>query len=161
MANIQERAGSVMVRVGGNTQEQAQLVPSTPDGRILEKDQAGTFNPVSKCSLMSNYICANGVLDKHTTVDIHPRSDLHVEERFLTSQCSVVPWYTHLCSASHSLTTHTRNVGMPFFNVTPPQLAIVELGQAVLGDFLLGVQAGNEPDLYAAHNHRPAASILP
>ena len=47
MSNIIERAGSVMVRVGGNTQETAQLVNSTSDGRILEKDKAGSFNPVS------------------------------------------------------------------------------------------------------------------
>jgi hypothetical protein len=56
--------------------------------------------------------------------------------------------------------THARHVGIPFFNITPPQLAIVEAGQAILGDFLLGFQAGNEPDLYVNHNHRPAASTL-
>jgi hypothetical protein len=50
MANIQERAGSVMVRVGGNTQEQATLVASTSDGRILEKDKKGSFNPVREAS---------------------------------------------------------------------------------------------------------------
>jgi hypothetical protein len=49
MSNIVERAGSVKVRIGGNTQESATLVQSTPDGRILEKDQQGTFNPVRTC----------------------------------------------------------------------------------------------------------------
>jgi len=46
MSNIQQRAGAVVVRVGGNTQETAVLVDSTPDGRILEKDHRGSSNPV-------------------------------------------------------------------------------------------------------------------
>lgn len=59
-----------------------------------------------------------------------------------------------------SSSTHPHHLGIPFFNVTPPQLAIAEASQAILGDFLLGLQAGNEPDLYSAHNHRPSASSL-
>jgi len=55
---------------------------------------------------------------------------------------------------------HLVHAGIPFFNITPPQLAIAEAGQAILGDFLLGLQAGNEPDLYVAHSHRPAVRIL-
>ena len=47
------------------------------------------------------------------------------------------------------------NIGIPFFNTTPFALEIVESGQQILGEYLLGFQAGNEPDLYAAHNHRP------
>ena len=35
----------------------------------------------------------------------------------------------------------------------------MEHGQNILGDNLLGLQAGNEPDLYAAHGHRPAVSL--
>ena len=46
MGNIQQRAGRVVVRVGGNTQETAVLVDSTPDGKILEKDYKGISNPV-------------------------------------------------------------------------------------------------------------------
>ncbi|KAJ7884879.1 glycoside hydrolase family 79 protein [Mycena leptocephala] len=43
MANIQQRAGSVRVRVGGNSQESATLVPasSIPDGKILQKNLTG------------------------------------------------------------------------------------------------------------------------
>jgi hypothetical protein len=43
MANIQHRAGSVMVRVGGNTQESAKLVEDgvIPDGRVLTKNLTG------------------------------------------------------------------------------------------------------------------------
>ena len=46
MANLQQRGGQVLIRVGGNTQETAVLVPSTPDGLIIEKDLAGATNPV-------------------------------------------------------------------------------------------------------------------
>lgn len=46
MANIQQRAGRVFIRVGGNTQETATMVESTADGRILEKDVDGVSNPV-------------------------------------------------------------------------------------------------------------------
>ncbi|RDB17642.1 Beta-glucuronidase [Hypsizygus marmoreus] len=47
--------------------------------------------------------------------------------------------------------------GIPFatYNGTGWSLEIAELGQEILGDHLLGLQGGNEPDLYAAHNHRP------
>ena len=38
------------------------------------------------------------------------------------------------------------------------QLGIAEEGQAILGDYLLGLQAGNEPDLYARHRRRPPVS---
>ena len=47
MANLQQRSDMVQIRVGGNTQDTAVLVPSTPDGRILEKDLSGASNPVS------------------------------------------------------------------------------------------------------------------
>lgn len=46
MANIRDRAGSVYVRVGGNTQETATLVDSLPDGKILYKYTNDTDNPV-------------------------------------------------------------------------------------------------------------------
>jgi hypothetical protein len=47
MANLRQRGGSVKVRVGGNTQETATLVASTPDGAALEKDYGRVSNPVS------------------------------------------------------------------------------------------------------------------
>lgn len=47
MANLQQRAGRVYVRVGGNTQETAVHVDSLPDGKMIQKDNANTTNPVS------------------------------------------------------------------------------------------------------------------
>ena len=45
MANIKQRAGWVQVRIGGNTQETAELVQSLPNGTILAKDLSNAFNP--------------------------------------------------------------------------------------------------------------------
>ncbi|KAJ7731915.1 glycoside hydrolase family 79 protein [Mycena maculata] len=45
-------------------------------------------------------------------------------------------------------------LGVPFNDTSDFRLQIVEYGEAILGDHLLGIQVGNEPDLYAAHDHR-------
>ncbi|KAI0774365.1 glycoside hydrolase family 79 protein [Fomes fomentarius] len=45
-------------------------------------------------------------------------------------------------------------LGIPF-NDTNWRFQIAELGESILGDRLLGLQASNEPDLYARHGHRP------
>jgi hypothetical protein len=47
-------------------------------------------------------------------------------------------------------------LGVPFNDTSNFRLAIVEQGQQILGDYLIGLQVGNEPDLYAAHGHRPS-----
>lgn len=47
-------------------------------------------------------------------------------------------------------------LGVPFNDTSNFRLAIVEQGQAILGDYLIGLQVGNEPDLYADHGHRPS-----
>ncbi|KAF7325829.1 Glyco-hydro-79C domain-containing protein [Mycena kentingensis (nom. inval.)] len=41
MANIQQRAGYVRVRVGGNSQESAKMTDVLPDGRVLAKNLTG------------------------------------------------------------------------------------------------------------------------
>ncbi|KAJ7103817.1 hypothetical protein C8R44DRAFT_945254 [Mycena epipterygia] len=47
MANIQQRAGSVRIRVGGNSQESAKLVDSLPDNRILQMNLSGVTGPTN------------------------------------------------------------------------------------------------------------------
>ncbi|KAI0255534.1 hypothetical protein BJV78DRAFT_1151513 [Lactifluus subvellereus] len=47
-------------------------------------------------------------------------------------------------------------LGIPFNTSAPFSLGIVEYGQQILGDRMLGFQAGNEPDLYASHGRRPS-----
>lgn len=49
MSIMTERAGSVNVRVGGNTQETAVLVDSLADGAMIEKDKLDSSNPVGIC----------------------------------------------------------------------------------------------------------------
>ncbi|KAF5376683.1 hypothetical protein D9615_007846 [Tricholomella constricta] len=120
MANIQQRAGRVNIRVGGNTQETAVLVDSTPDGRILEKDITGASNPTQTPPLVFT-------------------PDLLYMMRNISSFVNV-RWF----------------LGIPFNDTGNFRLAIAEQGQAILGDYLIGLQAGNEPDLYARHGHRPS-----
>ncbi|KIM41886.1 glycoside hydrolase family 79 protein [Hebeloma cylindrosporum] len=120
MANIQQRTGRINIRVGGNTQETATLVNSTPDGRILEKDLQNVSNPTQTPPLIFT-------------------PELLYMLRNISSLVNV-RWY----------------LGVPFNDTSNFRLAIVEQGQRILGDYLIGLQVGNEPDLYAAHGHRPS-----
>lgn len=47
MSIMAQRAGQVVIRVGGNSQETATLVDSLADGKAIEKDKADSTNPVS------------------------------------------------------------------------------------------------------------------
>ncbi|KAI6017864.1 glycoside hydrolase family 79 protein [Pisolithus marmoratus] len=58
--------------------------------------------------------------------------------------------------ASISALTNVRwYLGIPFYDTQNFQLQIAEVGEAILGDYLIGLQGGNEPDLYSKHGHRP------
>ncbi|OBZ74677.1 Beta-glucuronidase [Grifola frondosa] len=46
-------------------------------------------------------------------------------------------------------------LGIPLNDTANLRLAIAEYGDRILGDNLLGLQVGNEPDLYQRHGHRP------
>ena len=46
------------------------------------------------------------------------------------------------------MTFSFSTLGIPFNDSVDWRLAIAEKGQQILGDNLLGLQAGNEPDLY-------------
>ncbi|KAK7018564.1 Glyco-hydro-79C domain-containing protein [Favolaschia claudopus] len=122
MANIVNRAGSVMVRVGGNSQESAELVAddAIPDGRIITKN-------------------LTGVTGTTQTPPLEYRRDLLVMMGKI-SQLVNIHWF----------------VGIPWFVTTPFATAIVKAADEELGDHLLGLQAGNEPDMYTLHGHRGA-----
>ncbi|KAG2065347.1 glycoside hydrolase family 79 protein [Suillus decipiens] len=119
MANLRQRGGSVKVRVGGNTQETATLVASTPDGAALEKYYGGSSNPTATPSLV------------FTSEIIKMMAEI--------SALTEVYWY----------------MGVPFNDTQHWRLQIAEVGEAMLGNYLIGLQAGNEPDLYSRHGHRP------
>ncbi|KAJ7249910.1 glycoside hydrolase family 79 protein [Mycena rebaudengoi] len=120
MSNIVKRAGSVMVRVGGNTQESAKIVDSLPDGRILAKDYAGAHGTTETPPL-------------DITVDM-----LHLMRKI--SDLVPVHWF----------------MGIPWFVTTPFNTAICKAADEIIGDYLLGMQASNEPDFYVGHKHRDA-----
>ncbi|KAF9228223.1 glycoside hydrolase family 79 protein [Gyrodon lividus] len=119
MANLRERAGSVYVRVGGNTQDYATLVSSTPDGAALEKYYSNESNPT----------------DTPPVIFTSEIIKMMAEISALTN----VRWF----------------LGVPFNDTQHWRLQIAEVGESLLGDYLIGLQAGNEPDLYSRHGHRP------
>ncbi|KAJ7478241.1 hypothetical protein FB451DRAFT_1556993 [Mycena latifolia] len=119
MANLQQRAGSVMVRVGGNTQESATLVDALDNGRILEKN-------------------LTGVTGTTQTPPLDFTRDLLYLMRNISSFVNV-HWF----------------LGVPWFVTEPFDTQIVTAADQILGEFLLGLQAGNEPDMYTLHGHRP------
>ncbi|KAG1744607.1 glycoside hydrolase family 79 protein [Suillus paluster] len=121
MANLRQRGGSVKVRVGGNTQETATLVNSTPDGAALEKDYGSSSNPTATPPLV------------FTSEIIKMMAEI--------SALTNVYWY----------------MGVPFNDTQHWRLQIAEVGEAMLGKYLIGLQAGNEPDLYSRHGHRPGS----
>ncbi|KAI9058982.1 glycoside hydrolase family 79 protein [Trametes sanguinea] len=118
MALMVEKAGSVHVRVGGNTQDTAFMVDSFPDGKIMEKDKEDASNPTSTPVLAFTPDLLYMLANVSSLVNCH--------------------WY----------------LGVPFNDTANWRLEIAELGEAILGDHLLGFQAGNEPDLYGKHYHR-------
>ncbi|KAJ7583134.1 glycoside hydrolase family 79 protein [Mycena floridula] len=63
--------------------------------------------------------------------------------------------FFYMMSNISALTDVGWYLGIPFNDSSNFRLQIVEYSQAILGDKLLGLQAGNEPDLYAAHSLRP------
>ncbi|KAJ7701015.1 hypothetical protein B0H16DRAFT_1348460, partial [Mycena metata] len=125
MANIVQRAGSVMVRVGGNSQESAHLVAMGEilNGRVLSKNLTGVMGTTQTPPL-----------------DFTP--DLLYMMRNISDLVNM-HWF----------------LGIPWcveFTTTPFDLAIVPAATSILGPYLLGLQAGNEPDMYNLHGHRPA-----
>ncbi|RDB24343.1 Beta-glucuronidase [Hypsizygus marmoreus] len=117
MAQIQQRAGSVHIRMGGNTQDFAVLVDNVDGGHATTKEKSDPKNPTLTPAVLYTkelfYLAAN------------------------ISSLVNVRWY----------------LGIPF-NDTNWRLQIAEYGQAILGDHLIGLQGGNEPDYYLSHNHR-------
>ncbi|KAF9003830.1 hypothetical protein BDZ89DRAFT_967337 [Hymenopellis radicata] len=120
MANIQQRAGYIRIRVGGNTQETAKFVDTLPDGKMINKDVGSSSNPTQ-------------------TPPLDYTTDLFILMKSISSFVNV-RWF----------------LGIPFFQTDPFDLSIAEQGQSILGDLLIGLQAGNEPDLYTRHGHRGA-----
>ncbi|KAH9914075.1 uncharacterized protein BXZ73DRAFT_81751 [Epithele typhae] len=120
MSVVAARTGSVYIRIGGNTQEEATWVESLDDGKAIEKNKVNTNNPTQTPALL------------YTSEILHMLSNI--------SALVPVKWY----------------LGVPMNDTSQLRLQIAQYGQQILGDNLLGLQVGNEPDLYARHQHRPS-----
>lgn len=48
MGQLQQRAGHVNIRLGGNTQDFAHMVDNIDDGHALAKDRSDANNPVGR-----------------------------------------------------------------------------------------------------------------
>ncbi|KAF9051565.1 glycoside hydrolase family 79 protein [Panaeolus papilionaceus] len=124
IANLQERAGGVYIRIGGNTQEFAVMVE--PDSEYLRPDH--TF----------------GKTDSGTQQTTETPAVLYTIDMF------------YIASNISSLVNVKWFLGVPFNDTTTWRTQIAEYGMEILGDNLLGLQAGNEPDLYEMFQHRTA-----
>jgi hypothetical protein len=60
------------------------------------------------------------------------------------------------CEHHHRPHLFTLVPGIPWNETSSFRLQIAEYGEQILGDHLLGLQCGNEPDLYVDHGHRPS-----
>ncbi|KAI0354195.1 glycoside hydrolase family 79 protein [Trametes cingulata] len=65
------------------------------------------------------------------------------------------PEVLYLLSNISSLVNVKWYLGVPLNDTSDLRLEIVEWGERILGDNLIGLQVGNEPDLYQRHGHRP------
>ncbi|KAI0702821.1 glycoside hydrolase family 79 protein [Cerioporus squamosus] len=66
------------------------------------------------------------------------------------------PEILYLLSNISSLVNVKWYLGVPLNDSANLALEIAQYGEQILGDNLIGLQVGNEPDLYARHGHRPA-----
>ena len=119
MSTVASRSGKVIIRVGGNTQDLASVVPQGLPGDVaIEKVQVGADKTFTPTLLISpSLIYALGNITEHVPIQ----------------------WF----------------IGVPFNDTSNPRLEIAEISQAVLGKNLIGLQLGNEPDLYGQNGIRP------
>ncbi|KAH7099820.1 hypothetical protein BKA62DRAFT_620958 [Auriculariales sp. MPI-PUGE-AT-0066] len=121
MAGLKARGGSPVLRLGGNSQEKAELVASldgvgTPDTIAFEGDGQSVKKLINP---------GFNTLTMVYTADI-------VDAMRAASDALDIHWY----------------IGITMNQTMPPRLEFVELAQERLGDYLLSMQLGNEPDLY-------------
>ncbi|TFK99939.1 hypothetical protein BDV98DRAFT_623195 [Pterulicium gracile] len=140
MSNIVERAGEVHIRCGGNTQEAAVMVEGNPNGAMIAKyygESTGT-----------------------ACLTITPPIDYTIELiHTLGAISSLVPGVKWFLGGFLNIIKYrwpwllTRWLGIPFTNVDF-NMDIVQAGVDILGDNLIGLQAGNEPDFYVEFKRR-------
>ncbi|CCM01660.1 uncharacterized protein FIBRA_03722 [Fibroporia radiculosa] len=73
----------------------------------------------------------------------------------LTPSLLYTPDLLYMLANISTLVNANWYLGIPLNDTTNLRLAIAEYGERILGSHLLGLQVGNEPDLYVRHGHRP------
>jgi hypothetical protein len=99
MSNLQERSGGVVIRIGGNTQEFAALVPSLPNGLTFSKTASGANTTVS--------LLVSLKVHSHPFIQTQTPAVLYTIDMFymLSNISSVlnVKWFLGTFIPSHSL----------------------------------------------------------
>ena len=104
MSLVIERAGRVHVRVGGNSQEDARMVPELEDGKAIRKERVDTNNPVGDC-LDTLWI-------SELTLHRHKRPLFCTQRRFSTSLATSRHFYLS------SGTSVSRSTKVPLLHST-------------------------------------------
>ncbi|TDL22798.1 hypothetical protein BD410DRAFT_860283 [Rickenella mellea] len=123
MSTITSRAGKAVLRVGGNSQESASVVPAgLPNGTAVYK--VPNPNPAIKQITPTLLISPSLVYAMGNISSLLP-----------------IEWF----------------IGLPFNDTNNPRRELAEIAQKVLGKNLIGMQLGNEPDLYSGNGIRTNA----
>ncbi|TBU40507.1 hypothetical protein BD309DRAFT_870161 [Dichomitus squalens] len=140
LATVADRAGSVRVRVGGNSQETATLVGGLPNNSMIEK---------AASAVVSNSRTVSDLVLRVSKCEFLSTSQAQIPALIFTDELLyLLNNVSHLVSAKWYL-------GIPMNDTSHLRLQIAEQADAILGDNVLGYQVGNEPDLYATHGSRP------
>jgi hypothetical protein len=91
-------------------------------------------------AVMVNSLVDGKIIEKQNTGNDHPTQ---------TPTLLYTPEVFYLLSNISALLDVRWYLGIPFNDTANLRLAIAEFGETILGDNLLGLQVGNEPDLYA------------
>ena len=93
MSSLTQRGGRVNVRVGGNTQDYATLVPSLPNGKMIQKQNTGNTNPVGLIlsSCLVKVLRCSHYKDRNADIGFHGGGYLHAGQCFGSRQCPLVP----------------------------------------------------------------------
>lgn len=103
------------------------------------------------------YLHLQACIDGNAPSSLYRRNYLYDGKYFRHATRRVVRWCVPR-SVFSQLLLRSRYTGIPL-NDSNIRLGIAELSQQILGDKLIGIQIGNEPDLYARHGARPEVRI--
>jgi hypothetical protein len=92
-----------VIRLGGNTQEFATLVPELPDGHTFGKEESGSNQTVHCCDAHVHSLAKTDrhCLDQNPRGLVHHGHVLHDEQCLFNAEREMVPWYVpHTLHAS-------------------------------------------------------------